>query len=692
MINPTTGYELQFTSPYDILPNIIYTNPTQNQSQFVNAITYPNGDVTFNYNYPGEIVNFKPKNPTVADDTQFLRPISYPFIALTTFNYAYPYEKIDFRPDNPTFNITQFTLTPTDTSTGFLYNTFNYDYPNEITNFKPKNPTSPQNTDVDTKYGSFPDPNKLTAVDSGSGKSYNTFTFNYPNKPTGSLTNTTVLSSTNLQLSSFITQGTGVVGNIIGGVLGIPQISQLTDSIIAIANGNESTYSTMPFNKLRAMPGIKYSDFRSRKVWDLNDLQKLGKPRLDGASAGFRRGGGGSGIAYSIAAVSPAGAYSVFNLDGFGKTGYGWGDHDNTYATRFDFTARSAAALKWNTENKYWEPTKNPIEFANPFRGDRVTIIDFNKRKLDNAYVWRKQRTQTAYDNKISANDKTQDFIKFFLTGPLLQPGSKKSDDIIVFRATINSLSDTFSPEWSPINMIGRADPNYQYGGVNRDLSLDFTVYATDRDELQPIWRKLNALAGYTAPTYDISSIAYRAPWIRFTIGDLFRQQPAIITSLAYTLHDQETTWEINIERDPTMAQVPHKVSVSLGLSLVTNELPQNGGRFYSLTSNEGFKEDGQTANGSSNWLSDFLENPDTTELDNKYLPTLPNVGLTSTAPADVNTVVGNNGAVVAIGGNDNAVAGLVGGQSTNTDSSFSNLIAGNETTGTPPIFIKTFT
>ena len=156
-------------------------------------------------------------------------------------------------------------------------------------------------------------------------------------------------------------------------------------------------------------------------------------------------------------------------------------------------------------------------------------------------------------------------------------------DDILVFRATMTSLSDTFSPSWSPINMIGRADSNYHYSGYGRSVDLSFTVYATSRDEMKFIYRKLNYLAGYTAPEYKNNSISLIAPWLRVTIGDLFVSTPAIINSLSYTLMDGDTTWEINLEEDPEMKQVPHKITVSMGLDIITNELPEKGGAFYSL-------------------------------------------------------------------------------------------------------------
>ena len=134
----------------------------------------------------------------------------------------------------------------------------------------------------------------------------------------------------------------------------------------------------------------------------------------------------------------------------------------------------------------------------------------------------------------------------------------------------------------------------------------------------------------------DANTIAMKAPWMRITIGDLFHQQPAIITSLGYTLHDADTTWEINIEDDPTMMQVPHKVSVSMGLTLISDYLPQKGGRFYSLA--KSYDENGMPNKGNDNWLSDATENPTKLELDSKYLPPI-NANITTEAPKETGTV-----------------------------------------------------
>ena len=65
--------------------------------------------------------------------------------------------------------------------------------------------------------------------------------------------------------------------------------------------------------------------------------------------------------------------------------------------------------------------------------------------------------------------------------------------------------------------------------------------------------------------------------------------------------------WEINIEDDQTMMQVPFKVSVTCQLNVIMDYLPQKGGRFFSLAKKYG--PDATPAQGSNNWLSDMKDN-----------------------------------------------------------------------------------
>jgi hypothetical protein len=89
---------------------------------------------------------------------------------------------------------------------------------------------------------------------------------------------------------------------------------------------------------------------------------------------------------------------------------------------------------------------------------------------------------------------------------------------------------------------------------------------------------------------------------MRITVGDLYNQMPVIISSLSYTLGDADSPWEINMEDDPEMMQVPLMVKVSIGFNVIGDTLPQKAGQFYSLAKR--YNASGSLP-GSDNWLSD---------------------------------------------------------------------------------------
>ena len=456
----------------------------------------------------------------------------------------------------------------------------------------------------------------------------------------------------------------------LAGYSGFPQVVSI-DTNKETGGAYISKYAALPLDKLSSgytdySVGFQHTDFRAKIAY----TNKLA-PRFDGTSAGIRKSY--VAIGYAVASASPWGAYSVFNINGNKNFGAGIGDHSSPGAITSDFTMRSHVATRWDptkppirigTAKGSWQHTRYPNELITPFRGDRVTVIDFGRRTLDNAYSWNPVLGDTPEAGILGAINAglTQDFIKFFFTGPSLFNGNveKSKDDIMVFRAIINTLTDSFQANWNQIQMIGRADPNYQYTGFSRDLNLDFTIIATSRDELKPIWRKLNALAGYTAPEYDNSTIALKAPWMRITIGDLFVQQPAFLTGLTYTLQDSDTSWEINIEQDPTMMQVPHKISVSCQLTIVSDYLPQKNGRFYTLAKT--FNSTGSAVTGDNNWLSDSYTNEDILaykiEQDKNKL--IKPGKATGKQPA-ATTTTGASTVSIDNGGNDDPLAPLAG-------------------------------
>jgi hypothetical protein len=730
MINPTTQAGAQFNNPYNILPDVLYNNPTAAAlSQFTTPLTLGQFNT---YNIVPDTVY---TNPTVAGALQFTQPLtlgqfdtfnyvttndiitpntmlpsmqqftqSLDLGGIFTFNYT---SSNDFIP-NPTVGVSQFfpnTFIGPDLT--FNYTSSNDFIPNPtvgVAQFTPTtvlgneptfNYTSSNDlipTTLNNVVGAGPDLAALSQSTANPTLFNNTFAPGAeqpgafgeippgPGSPGGTSGETVFVSqfiprpvpttinvdpavgiNTNITPRSIVGNAIGYASSILGSLSGIPQIGQVGQTAAGMFDSTNS-YLTLAKDRLTRQgirQFIKYPDFRSTFTFPKGDLfnetnatfetsnQTIAyftSRRVDGLAASTRLGMERSwkSAIYAAAAVTPIGPYSVFNLDGFSTTGYGWGDHDNPDAWRNDFTLRSHVATRWNpsvpkifsyTETDptsgqllfkskiinqgVWAPTLNPIELATPFRGDKVTVIDFGKRTLKDAYRWKPKRALELFDKQ----SLTQDFIKFYLTGPKLHNGLTKAegfgddyindpeaDDIIVFRAHITNFDDSITANWTPVTMIGRADPNYTYTGMSRDIGLSFDVYATDRDEVKPIWRKLNALAGYTSPTYDPESIAMIAPWMRLTVGDVFVQAPVVLTSISYDFA-MDAPWEINIEDDPTMMQVPLKIGVSLNFNMIGDYMPQKGGRFYTLAKR--FDETATPIKGPDNWLSDFRDNVD---------------------------------------------------------------------------------
>ena len=215
-------------------------------------------------------------------------------------------------------------------------------------------------------------------------------------------------------------------------------------------------------------------------------------------------------------------------------------------------------------------------------RGDKINAIDFIDQYKTSPYP----------DNG------PKDFIKFYFED------AAANTNAMVFRCTINGFSDTFTPNWSNIEILGRPEGAYLYSSFERQISFNFTVAAQSRSEMIPIWRKLNYLATYTMPTYASNqAVKPSGPFMRITLGDLFYQTPGFINSLSYTVPD-EATWDIGQynSEDTDAKQLPTIVDVAVGFTLITDYRPQLKGRAYSLSPG------GISAAGTNGqWLADSI-------------------------------------------------------------------------------------
>ena len=194
---------------------------------------------------------------------------------------------------------------------------------------------------------------------------------------------------------------------------------------------------------------------------------------------------------------------------------------------------------------------------------------------------------------------------------------------VMLFRAFINSIDDSYAAEHNEFKYNGRGEPFYTYKGFKRNISLSFKVAAQTRHEMMPLYRKLNFLISNTAPDYSNNG-RIRTPYIRMTVGSWMNRIPGVISSIGLSW-DQDVPWEINMDgpenenpRGPHMLVLPHALDVSLDFLPIHNFLPQKGHQTPFILPNH--KNIDGTFKPNQQWLSEGLNKDTTLSVVKNYL------------------------------------------------------------------------
>ena len=150
--------------------------------------------------------------------------------------------------------------------------------------------------------------------------------------------------------------------------------------------------------------------------------------------------------------------------------------------------------------------------------------------------------------------------------------------DSIQFRATIDGLTETFSPSWDSNKFAGNPFSYHTYTGIERSVGFNFKIFSLNLDEHKIAWDKLNELTGLVYPLGYNSNSSIKPPFLQFTLGDLYKKKYSFLDSLSYTF-DDTTPWEI----DEKGYRLPTMISVSVGLKFLESRGNTSGKKFYSL-------------------------------------------------------------------------------------------------------------
>jgi len=144
------------------------------------------------------------------------------------------------------------------------------------------------------------------------------------------------------------------------------------------------------------------------------------------------------------------------------------------------------------------------------------------------------------------------------------------------FRALLGGMGDTYTSNWNSIQYLGRGESFYTYGSFNRAISLSWTVVAQSKEELIPMYKKLNYLASTMAPDYSPNGYM-RGNLMQLTVGGYLYEQQGFFTSLNYNIPD-DTTWEIGINDvggfDNTVKEMPHRIEVTAAFTPIHSFIP----------------------------------------------------------------------------------------------------------------------
>jgi hypothetical protein len=146
---------------------------------------------------------------------------------------------------------------------------------------------------------------------------------------------------------------------------------------------------------------------------------------------------------------------------------------------------------------------------------------------------------------------------------------------ILYFNAYIDNFADNFQGRWNTTNYIGRGDSFYTYDGFERSFNLSFRIAAANRMEMRPLYRKMQALASATAPTYSKNSFM-RGTLLMVTLGDYFHDQYAILENLSYNWNS-DYQWETAADKEDKdwfMYKVPQVMDCQISLKLIHTKAP----------------------------------------------------------------------------------------------------------------------
>jgi len=178
------------------------------------------------------------------------------------------------------------------------------------------------------------------------------------------------------------------------------------------------------------------------------------------------------------------------------------------------------------------------------------------------------------------AYEGAEDFIPFRFEA--VNTDNPLKSDYIVFKAFLDSFNDNYNASHNEFNYNGRGETFYTYNNFKRNIDFSFKIAAQSKEEIEPLYTKLNYLVSNTAPEYS-SAGRIRTPFIKLTVGDWCSRVPGILNSVGLS-------WNVNypwqIKNTDGILMLPHVLDVSVQFTPTHNFMPEKStnSQFFNLT------------------------------------------------------------------------------------------------------------
>jgi len=150
-----------------------------------------------------------------------------------------------------------------------------------------------------------------------------------------------------------------------------------------------------------------------------------------------------------------------------------------------------------------------------------------------------------------------------------------RTNEIISFHAFLDQLTDSINPNFTSVSAYGRADAVQIYQSTSRSLQVGFTLFATNREDFDSMWYKINKFVTLLYPQYTpgsmvsngagskfyqpFSQVVGASPIVRLRVGDVIKSNYSRF-GLARTFGIGDENVNAKINQTPTLGSLVSSV------------------------------------------------------------------------------------------------------------------------------------